>query len=64
VSLNAPETLHTKNAFEREAHNNSVSIRGYRGDNGVYRAPEWRKDLQFKGQTMDYSGAGAHHQIV
>jgi hypothetical protein len=62
VSLGASETLRAKHLFEREARNNGINISGYRGDNGVYRSAEFRKDLAIKGQSMDYSGVGAHHQ--
>ena len=62
VSLNAAETIRAKNSFEREARNHGIHITGYRGDNGVYRSNDWRQDLHFKGQTMEYSGVGAHHQ--
>ena len=51
-----------KNLFEREARTCGVSIHSYQGDNGVYKAAEFVKDLNDRGQMIKYSGAGAHHQ--
>jgi hypothetical protein len=62
VSLGAAETLRAKHQFEREARNCGVPIESYRGDNGVYRTTEFQKDLYIRGQTMSFSGVGAHHQ--
>jgi hypothetical protein len=62
VSLDAPETLRGKHAFEREARSCGVEIKSYRGDNGVYRTREFMKDLLIRGQAIKFSGVGAHHQ--
>jgi hypothetical protein len=62
VSLGVSETLKGKHQFEREARQCGIQIRGYRGDNGVYKEKEFQKDLLIKGQTMEYCGVGAHHQ--
>ena len=39
-----------------------MTIHNYRGDNGVYKAAKFVKDLNNRGQTIKYSGVGAHHQ--
>lgn len=62
VSLGAAETIRGKHLFEREAGTCGVTIRNYRGDNGVYKTKEFVKDLEDRRQTIRYSGVGAHHQ--
>ena len=62
ISLGTAETIRGKHLFEREAGTCGVTIRNYRGDNGVYKAAEFVKDLNNRGQTIKYSGVGAHHQ--
>ena len=62
VSLGAQETVRAKNSFEREAIRHGVPILGYRGDNGIYRSMEFRRDLDRYKQSIKFSGVGAHHQ--
>jgi len=62
VSLEADETLRSKHAFEREARDCGVNIRTYRADMGIYKSQKFQKDLLLLGQTMVFSGVGAHHQ--
>ena len=62
VSLGIAETIHRKHLFEREAGTCEVTIQNYQGDNGIYKATEFIKDLNDKGQMIKYSGVGAHHQ--
>jgi hypothetical protein len=62
VSLGANETVRGKHLFEREAGTCGVAIQNYRGDNGVYKTMEFRKDLADRKQTIQFSGVGAHHQ--
>ena len=61
VSLNAKETLIGKHNFERNAIRNGVTILGYRADNGIYKADEFRDDLKKFGQSIQFCGVGAHH---
>ena len=61
VSLGLEETLRGKHRFERDALQHGISIKGYRGDNGIYRAQGFVDDLTKMGQTMKYSSVGAHH---
>jgi hypothetical protein len=62
VSLNAAETLRGKHRFEREARECGISIKSYRGDNGVFKTKEFEKDLLARNQSIKFSGVGAHHQ--
>ena len=61
VSVNANETIKAKNRFEREASRFGVRIQGYRADNGIYRSEDFMNALKQKGQTIQFSGIGAHH---
>ena len=36
VSLGVDKTLRGKHRFERDALQHGISIKGYRGDNGIY----------------------------
>jgi hypothetical protein len=40
-----------------------VNVEHYQGDNGVFKTNEFKKDLLMHGQTIDYAGVGAHHQL-
>ena len=61
VSTNATETIKAKNKFEREASRFGIKILGYRADNGIYKSKEFQDVLKQKGQTIQFSGIGAHH---
>ncbi len=61
VSTNATETIKAKNKFEREASRFGIKILGYRADNGIYKSKEFLEALKQKGQTIQFSGIGAHH---
>ena len=62
VSLRIGETLQGKTAFEQFADSAGVKIKHYRADNAPFGAKEFRDNLELSGQTIDYSGVGAHHQ--
>ncbi len=62
ITTTAAETLRAKHAFEQEARSYGVDIQGYRTDQGVYKSQEFIKDLELKGQSIEFSGVGAHHQ--
>ena len=61
VSLGAAETLRAKTRFEREALRHGIMVRGYRGDNGVYKSQAFRASCKTMNQTLEFSGVGAHH---
>jgi hypothetical protein len=62
VLLRVGETLKAKNDFERLAKESGRTIKNYHTNNAPFRAKEVVQDCTNKGQTIDYSGAGAHHQ--
>ena len=62
VSLRAGETAATKRAFDRFARDHGVKLQHFRLDNSPFDCAEFREDLADQGQTVDFSGAGAHHQ--
>jgi hypothetical protein len=62
VSLGMGETLQSKHAFERFARASGVNIKSYRADNHPYQSKEFLADLEMQGQSVIYSGVGAHHQ--
>jgi hypothetical protein len=61
VSLNAHETIHSKQQFERDALTAGVLIKGYNTDNGIYTAAEFQAELAKLEQSIRYSGVGGHH---
>ena len=63
VSLRAGESTQAKHKFEQWAcHHNVPKIRSYRADNFPFNASKFHEDLQANGQTITFSGVGAHHQ--
>ena len=62
VSLNAGKTVRAKTAFEQAASSCGVKIKSFRADNMPFKAKAFVDDLEHKGQTITYSGTGAHHQ--
>jgi hypothetical protein len=62
VSLRIGETLKGKNRFEKGSRQFNVQIKSFRADNAPFKAAEFHSDLDNKGQTITFSGVGAHHQ--
>ena len=62
VSLRAGETLLGKHEFERFAEQFGIKIHSYHTDNHPFKAQIIKDDLEAQGQTMTFSGVGAHHQ--
>ena len=48
--------------MERDAKTSGVTIKAFRSDNGVFRAAEFRLDLDKNDQTITFCARGAHHQ--
>ena len=48
--------------LESEAANVDVTIKQYHSDNGVFSSVEFCKHCTHLGQTLRFSGIGAHHQ--
>ena len=47
--------------MEWECKQSTIKIKAFRGDNGVYRATEFRVDLKNNYQQITLYGVGAHH---
>ena len=62
VSLQVGETLKGKTAFEQYADSFGVKIKHFRADNAPFSAAEFKANIELNGQTIDFSGVGAHHQ--
>jgi hypothetical protein len=62
VSLRFGETLQGKNRFEKGSAQFDVQIKSFRAGNAPFNADEFKNDLENKGQTISFSGVGAHHQ--
>ena len=61
-STSMQETIDAKEAFERYAAQHGVSVHHYHGDNGRFQDNDWTRHLAKHGQTMSFSGVGAHFQ--
>jgi hypothetical protein len=62
VSLGSSDTILSKTAFEKHCAEANVNIRAYHSDNGTFTSHAYRDELERCGQTITFSGAGAHHQ--
>jgi Reverse transcriptase (RNA-dependent DNA polymerase) len=61
-TTNAEETLEAKRQYESFARSYGVTVQHYHADNGRFMENVWREDIRRQGQTISYSGVGAHHQ--
>ena len=48
--------------MERECKQSGVKLKSFRGDNGIYKAAEFRAELRDNDQHITYCGVGAYHQ--
>ena len=48
--------------MERECKQSGVKLKAFRGDNGIYKAAEFRAELRNNDQHITFCGVGAHHQ--
>jgi transposase InsO family protein len=62
ISLRTGETLQAKSKFEAFAKQSGVKVKHYHADNAPFSSKEFQDDLDANGQTMSFSGVGAHHQ--
>lgn len=62
ISLHAGKTLVGKELFERMAEKFGVDVHHYRDDNGVFASQAFRQHCELRGQMVDFSRTGAHHQ--
>ena len=61
ISLRVGETLQGKHAFERFADHYGIKLRSFHADNHPFGALEFIDDLELQGQSITFSGVGAHH---
>jgi len=62
VSLRAGETLQAKRSFERGLDSFGIKVKAFRADNHPFSAKVILDDLELQGQSITYSGVGAHFQ--
>ena len=62
VSLAVGNTLVAKHQFELFAHTFSIKIQSYHADNVPFDNACLQEDIQLQGQSIKFSGVGAHHQ--
>ena len=62
TELNSTDTVRAKLAFEAEAARHGVTIKHYHADNGLFRSKPFQEALHQRGQTITFTGVGAHHQ--
>jgi hypothetical protein len=62
VSLTTGETLQSKKIFEQLAKTSRVQIKSYRANKVPFGNNDFHENVQRNGQTIDFSGVGAHHQ--
>ena len=61
INLTAAETLKSKRKFEQFAGEHGVQVKSYHSDNGVFDSAEFKSEMKVLGQTVTFSGPGAHH---
>ena len=59
-STSAAETIKGKTRVERKAHQQSVSFKSFRADNGIFKSAEFRANLQDNNQDISFAAVGAH----
>lgn len=61
-STAAEPTVASKHAFEADCRRHDVHVRHYRADNGAFATQKFRAAVASAGQSMSFSGVGAHFQ--
>jgi hypothetical protein len=62
TTMDGASTVEAKLAFERVASSNSVTVKHYHADNGLYDTKIFKKLVSEAGQTLSFCGVNAHHQ--
>ncbi len=62
LSMSSEETVKAKVSFERYARSHGVNIKHYHADNGRFKDKAFMRSIEDSGQTISFSGVGAHHQ--
>ena len=62
TSLNAAETILSKNKFERFMGKYSINVKHYQTDNGIFTKTKFMEEIESNNQIISSCGVGAHHQ--
>ena len=62
VSLNAGETVMSKEGFEQVMAEVGRKVQSYHTDNAPFQSKTFRDSLNLENQSITFSGIGAHHQ--
>jgi transposase InsO family protein len=62
LSMSSEETVMAKESFERYAKSHGVTIKHYHADNGRFKDKAFMRAVEQNGQSISFSGVGAHHQ--
>ena len=62
VSLNAGETVQSKEVFEQVMSSFGRKVKSYHTDNAPFQSKVFRESLVSDNQYITFSGVGAHHQ--
>jgi transposase InsO family protein len=62
LSMSSEKTVRAKESFKRNAKSYGVNIKHYHADNGRFKNKAFKKSIEDSGQTISFSGVGAHHQ--
>ena len=62
LSMTSEETVLAKESFERYAKSHGVTIKHYHADNGRFKDKAFMRSVEQNGQSISFSGVGAHHQ--
>ena len=62
VTLNAADTINSKNSFERLARELGIQVKGYHTDNGSYTSKDLAQEFIDNNQSLRLSGVGAKWQ--
>ena len=60
--MGAEEAVKSKRTFEWVAHECSITVKRYCGDNGVFATKAWEASCLASNQTSTRCGADTHHQ--
>lgn len=60
-SMDAKETIHGKQAFERHIARMGHKVMYYHADNSIFASTEWRASCGDLDQQLTFAGVGAHH---
>ena len=64
VSRGVSDTVRNKELYEQEAIEYGVTVKSYRGDNGLFKSQVFRNGIKRRQQFISFSGVGTHGQNV